>query len=231
MDRPITTLFLLISVDGKISTGDTDTMDVDSDFTKINGVKEGLQQYYELEKQTDFFSLNSGRVFSKIGFNDKTDQPIKIPVTFIIIDNKPHLNERGIEYVSKKCKMVVLVTTNENHPAYKLKDKLDNIKIVKYEDKIDFEDMFLRLKADFGAERVTIQSGGMLNAEFIRRGLVDYISLVMAPVMIGGENTPTLMDGESLHSKDELFKLRALELESVNQLENSYLHLKYRVLN
>jgi len=32
MDRPITTLFMLTSVDGKISTGATDELDVDQDF-------------------------------------------------------------------------------------------------------------------------------------------------------------------------------------------------------
>ena len=35
MDRPITTLFMLMSVDGKISTGATDDLDVDKDFPKI----------------------------------------------------------------------------------------------------------------------------------------------------------------------------------------------------
>lgn len=29
MDRPVTTLFMLMSVEGKISTGSTDEMDVD----------------------------------------------------------------------------------------------------------------------------------------------------------------------------------------------------------
>lgn len=37
MDRPITTLFMLMSVDGKISTGSTDELDVDRDFPKIDG--------------------------------------------------------------------------------------------------------------------------------------------------------------------------------------------------
>ena len=44
MDRPVTTLFMLMSVDGKISTGSTDEMDMDRDFPKISGVKEGLHQ-------------------------------------------------------------------------------------------------------------------------------------------------------------------------------------------
>ena len=65
MDRPITTLFMLMSVDGKISTGATDDLDVDKDFPKIKGVNEGLHQYYEIEQTTDLWSFNSGRVQEK----------------------------------------------------------------------------------------------------------------------------------------------------------------------
>ena len=57
--KPITTLFMLMSVDGKISTGAVDELDVDRDFPRINGVKEGIYQYYEIEKTTDLWSLNS----------------------------------------------------------------------------------------------------------------------------------------------------------------------------
>ena len=48
-NRPITTLFMLESLDGKISSGNNDNMDVDKDFCQIEGVKEGLHQYYEIE--------------------------------------------------------------------------------------------------------------------------------------------------------------------------------------
>ena len=57
--KPITTLFMLMSVDGKISTGAVDEFDVDREFPRINGVKEGIYQYYEIEKTTDLWSLNS----------------------------------------------------------------------------------------------------------------------------------------------------------------------------
>ena len=65
MKRPITTLFMLMSVDGKISTGAADEFDVDKDFPKIPGVSEGLHQYYEIEQTTDLWSLNTGRVQEK----------------------------------------------------------------------------------------------------------------------------------------------------------------------
>ena len=40
MEKPITTLFLLMSVDGKISTGASDDLDIDKDLPQIHGVRE-----------------------------------------------------------------------------------------------------------------------------------------------------------------------------------------------
>lgn len=229
--RPETTLFLLVSVDGKISTGDRDEMDVDSDFPKVPGVSNGLGQYYELEKHTDLFSLNSGRVFEKIGINAKTDTPEKTPVTFIVIDSEPHLKESGLRYLAAKAKRLIIVTTNQGHPAASLKSQLDNVDVLLYQEKIDFSDMFQRLSADYGADRVTIQTGGTLNATLVREGLIDRVLLVVAPALIGGKDTSTLMDGESLHTPDELFKIKTLELVQAKPLEHSYLLLEYKVRN
>lgn len=67
--RSVTTLFLIQSVDGKVTTGDTDDLDIDRDFPRLGGVREGLSQYYELERRTDLVSFNSGRVQRKVGVN------------------------------------------------------------------------------------------------------------------------------------------------------------------
>ncbi|MBI2643897.1 MAG: dihydrofolate reductase family protein [Candidatus Wildermuthbacteria bacterium] len=231
MNRPYTTLFLLVSVDGKISTGDTDTMDVDKDYPRIDGVKEGLKQYYDLEMETDLFSLNTGRVFAKVGMNEKTDEPKKLPVSFVVIDNEPHLTERGVSYLAKKSKNLIVATTNKTHSAISLKNKFDNISVFEYQGKVDFGDLFSKLKEQFGAERLTIQSGGTLNTTLVREGLVDRVFLVIAPALVGGKNTSTLMDGESLHAPDELNKIKALELVEAKPLKNSYLLLEYKVKN
>lgn len=220
-----------MSVDGKISTGDTENMDVDSDYPKIVGLKEGLNQYYEIEKQTDIFSLNTGRVFAKIGLNEKKDEPDKLSVNFVIIDNKPHLNEKGLLYLSKKSKQLIIVTTNKLHPAFSLQKVQNNIQILYYDKEIDFVDVFNKLNRDFGAERLTVQSGGTLNSQLVRLGLIDRLLLVVAPALVGGKSTSTLIDGESLHSLDELVKIKTLELIQAKPLNNSYLLLEYKVKN
>ncbi|MGH7141590.1 MAG: hypothetical protein ACREGH_03090 [Minisyncoccia bacterium] len=105
-------------------------MDVDRDYKNIPDLAEGLQQYYDLEQETDLYSLNTGRVFEKIGVNQKADQPEKLPVSFIIIDNKPHLTAQGISYLAKRVRSIILITTNDAHPAFEAKRTHSNIKIM-----------------------------------------------------------------------------------------------------
>lgn len=231
MERPYTTLFMLTSVDGKISTGDNDGLDVDKDYKNISGLKEGLQQYYDLEQRTDLVSFNTGRVFAKIGVNEKTDEPQKSPVSFVVIDNKPHLTFAGVEYISKKSEKLFIVTTNKEHPAFTLKQKCQNIEVMLYNNKINFQNLFSRLYSEYGVDKITIQSGGTLNTELVREGLVDRVLLVIAPALIGGESTSSLMDGESLHTESELSKIKTLQLVQVKPLEDSYLLLEYKVKN
>ncbi|MBI4121264.1 MAG: dihydrofolate reductase family protein [Parcubacteria group bacterium] len=231
MIRPETTLFLLMSVDGKISTGDTDQMDVDKDFPKIPGVGEGLQQYYKLQEWTDLYSLNTGRVLAKVGINEKADEPKKLPVSFVVIDNKPHLTAGGVAYLAKKAKELFIVTANPEHPASSLSNTFSNIHILKHELEIHFEELFRELREKHGVDKLTIESGGTMNAILVRKGLIDRILIVIAPALVGGKDTPTLMDGESLHTPEELSKIKSLELVQAKPLEHSYLLLEYRVKN
>lgn len=226
MDRPITTLFMLMSVDGKISTGAADTLDVDKDLPKIAGVREGLHQYYEIEQTTDLWSLNSGRVQEKMGVNTK-NRPDKTPVSFVVIDSH-HLTEHGIRYFCALSKKFVLITSNTDHPAFQVDE--DNLHIV-CQRELSLLDALVTLKAEFGCQRITIQSGGTLNGLFLREKLFDYIDVVVAPVLIGGKDTSTLIDGKSLQSERELSQLGVLKLQECTVLEDSYLRLRYKVVH
>lgn len=219
---------MLESLDGKISSGNTDELDADKDWCEIDGVKEGLHQYYEIEATTDYFSLNTGRVMAKIGVNDRKECHNKVEVKFVIIDNKPHLNENGIDYICNWVESLILVTTNKNHIAYSLTDKYENLDILYYEE-LDLTRLLEDLYSKYNAERVTIQSGGNLNGLFLRNNLIDYVNIVIAPLLVGGKDVSTLIDGEAISYSEELNKLKALELLECKQLDNSYIQLKYKV--
>lgn len=216
---------MLSSVDGKINTGASSLLDVDTDFPSIDGVKQGLHQYYEIEQTTDLWSLNSGLVQAKIGANDKPI-PAKTPVSFAVIDNK-NLTEQGVRYLCGLSKTLVLITTNRHHPAYAVQE--DHLHII-LQPKLNLLEMLESLYGDFGCERITVQTGGTLNGLFLRGALLDYIDIVVAPVLIGGKDTPTLIDGPSLISPEQLGLLGVLRLESCIVLEESYIRLRYKVI-
>ena len=123
---------------------------------------------------------------------------------------------------------LILVTTNKNHPAYSLVDKYDNLDILYYE-KLDLEKILVDLKKNYQAERVTIQSGGNLNGLFLRNNLLDYVNVVIAPLLVGGRDVCTLIDGDAITTPEELYKLKSLELISCKQLDDSYIQLQYKV--
>ncbi len=226
---PKTTLFMLMSLDGKISTGDVDARDFDTDLLGISGIKEGLHQYYEIEKTTDINSFNTGRVMAKIGVNTRKDKKPKIPCNFVIVDNEPHLTMQGVQYLTRWVKTLYIVTTNKNHPAFAMKE-VENLKILYYSKKINFETVFVDLRKKYNMKRMTIQSGGNMNAELIRKGLIKCVSIVVAPCLVGGKHTSTLVDGVSLRTHKDLKHVKVLKVQSVQRLKNSYLHLIYTIV-
>ena len=224
--RPITTLFMLMSVDGKISPGVSDDLDVDKDFPNITGLKEGLPQYYEIEQTTDLWSFNTGRVQAKMGVNEKT-MPERTPVSFVLLDNN-HLTEHGVRYFCARSKEFVLITTNKDHPAFDVNE--ENLHII-YHDILSLEDALIELRNKYGCERITIQSGGTVNGIFLREKLFDFVDIVVAPVLIGGKETSTLVDGVALTKESELDKLGVLSLLGCDVLENSYIRLRFKVVS
>lgn len=122
----------------------------------------------------------------------------------------------------------MLITTNAVHPAFSVQES--NLHII-CQKQLSLSDALAKLKAEFGCDRITIQSGGTLNSLFLQEKLFDYVDVVVAPVLIGGKDTSTLIDGQSLMSESELSQLRALKLEECVVLENSYLRLRYKVMN
>lgn len=224
MKRPVTTLFMLQSLDGKISTGVGDNFDFDIDLPKIPGdVSEGLHQYYEEETETDLWSLNSGKVMAKIGANTK-DMPEKLPVNFVVIDNH-NLTEHGVRFMSHKAKQLVIVTSNNRHPVFGLQSELGNITVIQYKGILKPK-VLMNSLYNLGCDALTIQTGGTLNNLFLRSKVIDRINVVVAPILIGGKDTPTLFDGADINNLSDLGSLKLLE---VKQMKNSYLQLKYEV--
>lgn len=222
MHRPVTTLFMLQSLDGKISTGIGNDFDFDKDIPKLYGVQNGLQTYYDLEMETDLWSMGSGAVAEKIGLND-TPEVDKTQVSFVIIDNN-HLTLDGVRHYCNRSKRFILVTNNKNHPAYSVTES--NMHILNYKEHINFESLLRHLYTIYSCKAITIQTGSTLNSLMLRQGVIDFVNIVIAPLLVGGTEVPSLIGGDSISELTQLGTLQLLETRIYN---NSYVNLRYKV--
>ena len=107
--------------------------------------------------------------------------------------------------------------------------RADNLQII-YQETLSLGEALRVLKCKFGCERLTVQSGGTVNGLFLREKLIDFADIVVAPILIGGRDTPTLIDGTSLTSTGELSELGVLKLLDCTVLDDSYVRLRYQVV-
>jgi 2,5-diamino-6-(ribosylamino)-4(3H)-pyrimidinone 5'-phosphate reductase len=70
-----------------------------------------------------------------------------------------------------------------------------------------------------------------MNGQFLRDDLIDYVNVVVAPVLVGGRDTSTLIDGEAISSPEELDKIRPMKLIECKALNDSYVQLRYEVIH
>ena len=89
---------------------------------------------------------------------------------------------------------------------------------------VDLARALEKLAARFRIRTLMLEGGGGINGSFLRAGLVDEVSLLVAPVVDGRVGTPALFDVPG----DAVAPAR-LALESVERRPEDVLWLKYRV--
>lgn len=236
--RPHTTLFLLTSIDGKISTGVDFSKDFDKDIPNMKYASVGLQHYYDVEATTTLWSINSGKVMRKMFdqkvvcesniYDNTNPNTVSCEVNFVIFDNS-HLNRSTILWLCKRAwpaKCVILSSTehiasklNKHNTKSKGWEQFENLEFYEYS---SLNDAFEYLSNNFDCKDVTIQTGCTLNAEFIKKELIDSIDIVIAPFIVG--NNATNMVG-TLSIPTEF------TITSMDNLGDSYVRLRYNRVN
>lgn len=86
--------------------------------------------------------------------------------------------------------------------------------------------MLRHMREELGAEVLLVEGGPTLNAELWRQGLVDEFFLTLGPVIVGGSETLTAVEGPGPFSLEELPRLQLLS--AVPNEETSEVYLRYR---
>jgi 2,5-diamino-6-(ribosylamino)-4(3H)-pyrimidinone 5'-phosphate reductase len=100
--------------------------------------------------------------------------------------------------------------------------------IVAGQDRVDLRAALEELNARHGVQLVRVDSGGILNGVLLRAGLVDEVSVLVNPSLVGGTTPHSIFQAPDLTSAEGLIKLR---LAHVEEMEGDVVWLRYEVIN
>ncbi|OPZ77746.1 MAG: 2,5-diamino-6-ribosylamino-4(3H)-pyrimidinone 5'-phosphate reductase [Actinobacteria bacterium ADurb.Bin444] len=98
--------------------------------------------------------------------------------------------------------------------------------VVAGEDRVDLEQALEVLAERFHVQLVRVDSGGALAGALLRRGLIDEVSVLVHPCLVGGTTPCTFFRAEDLTSAQGVI---ALSLKSVETLQGGVVWLRYEV--
>ena len=228
MIRPYIICHMVTSIDGKV-TGDflfqnecTEATDI---YYRINrerkadgficgrvtmegsftgGFYPDLSQYKPVEKKTDFL-VNDLSGFYAIAFDTHGKLGWK---SNKIIDPDGDPGYDGAQIIE-----VLSEDVDERYLGYL--EAMEIPYIFAGEKDIDVAIALFKLKNIIGCETLLLEGGSIINGAFERAGMVDELSLVVAPVIAGKDSKPLFMDSDIAN-----FELVSAENENGNLVLN-----------
>ncbi len=108
---------------------------------------------------------------------------------------------------TEEAPTIVAVTEKADPDRIKnLKEK--GVQILTAGDELVDFDLLLPELYNRGIKTLMVEGGASINWEFIKRRVVDEIRLIHLPVIVGGENVPTLVGGEGFKKLKNILYLR-----------------------
>ncbi len=212
MNRPYVFINVAVTADGKTDTFErkgaaissardkerVDKLRAESDAVMVGG-RTLLNEDPKLTVKCE--TLRAERVARGLAPN-----PIKVGVV-TCADIKP-----DSDFLNAGNARIVIFTTSQTSDA-----QLDFLRsrgaevFVMGKDKVELPRALETLHG-LGIRRLMVEGGGTLNFELLRLGLVDELTLYIAPMIFGGESAPTLAAGAG-HARGEAIPLKLVESE------------------
>ncbi|MFB6724079.1 RibD family protein [Kribbella sp. NPDC056345] len=155
---------------------------------------------------------------------DITGLPSPPLMWFTIVDSRGrvrwtenHENWAALVLVAQSTPAAYLAYLRREHICY----------LVVGQDRVDLAQAIAAMGTELGIRCVLSAAGGGLNGALLRAGLIDELYVTLAPALIGGLGTPSIMDGPPLARGESATRLQLL---SVNTDTSGSVRLHYAVL-
>jgi 2,5-diamino-6-(ribosylamino)-4(3H)-pyrimidinone 5'-phosphate reductase len=189
-----------MSIDGKISTRKNDS----AISSKLD-----LVRVHKLRSTVDGIVIGISTVLEDDPMlNVRYSTTRKKNPTRIIIDSKARipLNSRIIES-SNKIQTIIAVTHNAS--PRKIKEiQCKGAQVLVYGNgRVNLINLFQQLEK-MGLKKIIVEGGGEINWSVLKLGLVNELVVTISPVVIGGRDAKTLVEGKGITNISDGIKMK-----------------------
>jgi len=225
MLRPWVIIHCILSVDGRLTTA----RGLQTRWEEI--APEAVTEYYRLSRylgaQAILISANTLSVAEQ-ALKELRDEsrPEKPAPILIVPDPQGRVNWTLLRRMPWLGQVIVLCAqmTPASFLTYLSEEGLSYI--VAGEHNVNMTQALECVWTQYRLNLIQCQGGSALNGELLRNGLADELSLVVAPIAVGGMRTPTLFDAPDLEDVSQITRLR---LSSCQGLRSGALWLRYDI--
>ncbi len=213
-ERPFVFINSAMSADGKISTIDRNQVRIsdDIDFDRVDDLKAGSDAIIVgigtvLSDDPSLTVKSDKRQKDRIK-RGEDENPIRV-----VVDSRAR-TPIGSDILKKgKGKRIIFVS--EAAPEDNVKSLRRHSEVLVTGDvKVDLEDMLLKL-GGMGVKRVMVEGGATLNWALLAGKLVDELYVYMGYFIMGGNDAPTLVDGEGSKVRADMPELELIDLQKM----------------
>jgi riboflavin biosynthesis pyrimidine reductase len=222
LKKPEVVLNIFSSIDGKITTAPKRNV---AEWTAAGIDGDANEVTHQLYDELDCDGLVSGSESLIVWGNNwvELENPIYEPKkskAYIVFDGKGRINWYQTEGL-------LVVTREDVSRRYiqQLEEKGINFILAGTGEHIDLS-LALHKLYELGYRKLGLSGGGAINGAFLRQGLIDEVSLVIAPLAIGGTTTPSIFDSKDL---EELEGATCLKLNNMKTVGSGSVWLHYKV--
>lgn len=234
MDRPYIICHILSALDGKISGtfARTNTAyEASKEYARIRTAYQAEAWLYGTTTTKEFTGFKKPEIRSDYDPVPEGDHIAETDLKFyyVSVDTEGEIGWESATFVKagRPDSHVIEILTESTSDAYKayLREKGVSY-IIAGEKELDCKVAAQKLNQYFEIDTLLICGGGRINWSFLQQGVVDELSLILAPAADGSSKTPTVFE------ESEFAKSNApveFQLKNVEQLNDSGVRLTYLV--
>ena len=114
----------------------------------------------------------------------------------VLVSGSGSLNPRAPIFRQRFSPLLVLTTAQAGRRRLARLRQVADMVVVSGEIELDWRRALHWLRTRWNVRRLVCDGGGELNAALFAAGVVDEVHLTLCPLVLGGDNAPTIADGE-----------------------------------